>query len=381
MRAVIRAWMDEYRGILSDAGVMLIFFGAIAAYSIMYPIPYFSEVLRDVPVAVVDLDRSSLSRKLVRMIDANEYVRAADKTGNFESAKALMLAREVSGVVVIPADFSKKILRSEQSEVPVYLDGSYFLTYRQTLTGLMQAVGTLSAGIEIRRMEARGTHPVRAAAERDPLPMRSYALFNPSGGYASYIVPAVFLLLLQQSLLIGIGMRAGTAREQKPSRIRGPAPAEVLGKAAAYFSIYLIHAIYLFMILFRVYRFPQRADLGALAMVIIPFLAASIFLGLALSAVFKTRETSMLVLLCTSLPVLFLAGFAWPRESIPQWLQTLSLAVPSTGAIKAFLEISQMGADISQVAGETAILWILAAVYFAAACVLGSASRRRKDLL
>ena len=328
---------------------------------------------------MVDRDHSSLSRTLVRMIDANEYVRVTMRLCDLEAAKEKVFKREVGGAVVIPEGFSRSLLRGGQARVAAYLDGSYFLVYRQTLTGLVETCGTMSAGIEIRRMEAAGAATAQAEAARDPLPLRAYALFNPAGGYASYVVPAVLVLLLQQSLLIGMGMRAGTLREAgerksgNESHSGASAVPEVLGKAGAYMSIYLLHGVYIFLVLFRVYRFPQRADPFTLAMVIVPFLAACVFMGIAVTSFFRTREGSMLVLLCGSIPVLFMAGIAWPSQSMPLWLTWLSRAIPSTAGMDAFIRVNQMGASLYQVLDEVLLLWVLAGVYFITALVMSGA--------
>lgn len=375
MREFIRVWRDEYRNIFGDKGVLMIFFGAIFFYSIFYPLPYANEVLKDAPLAVVDLDHSSLSRQLARMVDAHESTRVAARAASQLEAEQLFFARKVHGILLIPHNFERTILRKEQSSVAVYSDASYFLLYQQVMTGVAVATGTLSAGIEIKRMQAGGVSEAQAKELRDPLQLVSVALFNPSGGYASYVVPAVLVMILQQTLLIGIGMLGGTARED---RERGAIPhpaaarnviAHVLGKSAAYFSIYLFNAAYYFIVLPRFYNFPQRINPLDLALLVLPFLLSVIFLGLSLATLFRHREASMLALMFTSLPALFLAGFSWPKESIPVWLRAVSYLLPSTSGTDGLLRINQMGASLQDVRFDVVVLWGLVALYFFMACL------------
>jgi ABC-2 type transport system permease protein len=375
MRELIRVWREEYRNIFTDKGVLMIFFGAIFFYSIFYPLPYAKEVLKDAPLAVVDLDHSSLSRQLTRMVDAHESTRVAAQAASQREAEQLFFARKVHGILIIPHDFERTILRKEQSSVAVYSDASYFLLYQQVMTGVTVATGTLSAGIEIKRMQAGGFSEAHAKQLRDPLQLVAVALFNPSGGYASYVVPAVLVMILQQTLLIGIGMLGGTAREGRgrpvpPHPAAGTVIAHVLGKSAAYFSIYLFNAAYYFVVLPRLYNFPQRIDPLDLALFVLPFLLAVIFLGLALATLFRHREASMLALMFTSLPALFLAGFSWPKESIPVWLRGLSYLLPSTAGTDGLLRINQMGASLQDVRFDVIVLWGLATLYFILACLL-----------
>lgn len=370
MKDIWRIWKQEYKNIFTDAGVMLIFFGAIIIYPIFYPIPYSDEVLKDVPIAVVDLNHSQLSRKLIRMIDANEFVNVSEESASMAEAKEHFYSGEVNGVVLIPADFSQKILLGEQAEVIAYTDASYFLFYRQTLTGILQSTATMSAGIEIQRMTAKGVTTEQAMAARDPLPLISNPLFNRSGGYATFVVPAVLILILQQTLLIGIGMLGGTAREKNSNHflvagINSKSGIRIiLGKTGAYFSLYLIHAIYYFGILFRYYDFPQRADLWQLILFNVPFLLSVIFIGIAISSLFRNREISMMILLFTSIPMIFLSGFSWPPEAIPSWLRIISFTLPSTAGIDGFLKLNIIGASFSDVISNWMLLWALVITYF-----------------
>lgn len=381
MKEFVRVLREEFRNIFADKGVLMIFFGAIFFYSIFYPIPYTNEVLKNVPVAVVDLDHSSLSRKLARMVDAHESTAVTAKPANLLEAEQLFFKRKAHGILIIPHDFERKILRKEQSTVTVYSDASYLLYYQQVMTGVGVAAGTLSAGIEIKRMQGGGFTEAQAKEARDPLPLISVALFNPSGGYASYVVPAVLVIILQQTLLIGIGMLGGTAREEREqtfpfaTRMPGSIVAMVLGKGAAYLSIYLFNAAYYFIVLPRLYRFPQRIDPLDLALFVLPFLLAVIFLGLTLSTLFRQRETSMLALMFTSLPALFLAGFSWPKESIPLWLRTVSYLLPSTAGTDGLLRINQMGASLHDVRFDVIVLWGLALLYFFLACIAKNRAR------
>jgi ABC-2 type transport system permease protein len=105
------------------------------------------------------------------------------------------------------------------------------------------------------------------------------------------------------------------------------------------------------------------------ALLTVPFLIATIFLGFTVRAFFTRRETAMQVILFTSLPLVFLGGFAWPVEALPAWVHRAASLVPGTSAIPAYLRLTRMGAGLADVTRETAVLWALAALYFPAACL------------
>jgi ABC-2 type transport system permease protein len=373
VKTFARAFIGEYRRIFGDIGAFLVLVAAIVFYAFFYPTPYTTEVLKEVPVVAVNLDQSDMSRRLVRMVDAHELIRISAEAGSLAEAEAMVRSGAAGAILVVPAQFEKKIRRGEQASVALYSDAAYILVYRQALTGAMEAVGTLSAGIEIRRLQAQGLPFDAAAASREPVGLVTRPLFNAAEGYATYVVPAVLVLILQQTLLIGIGLVGGTSREQrrKGAAVASERPATrpaalptVLGRALAYFLLYLVHLVFYFGIVFHVFGFPQRAAAIDLLRFATPFLLSAIFLALGTRTLFRTREMSMQVLLFTSLPAVFLAGFTWPVESMPRWLATFARVLPSTSAIPGFLRLSEMGATLQQVRTEWLFLWALCGVYF-----------------
>jgi ABC-2 type transport system permease protein len=371
---ILRTLFEEYRAILRDKGVLLIFLAGLAVYSLYYPLPYSQEVIRDVPVVAVDLDNSDISRKLMRWAQATEQVVFVHPTRDMAEARQRVINGDAAGILVIPRGFERDVLRGEQAAVSLYADACYFLIYRQIVTGLYSAAATLSAGIEIRRLTAAGLGEKHARMARDPVPLDTRPLFNPASGYATYVVPGVLVLIMQQTLLIGIGMLGGTRNE---SFADAPAPASgrpsyvalLIGRGAAYFSIYICYPIFYFAVVFRIFDFPRRGDMPTVLLFLVPFVLAVVFLGFALSALLRYREHSIPALIFTSMPAVFLMGFVWPNEAIPVWLRQIALLLPSTTGVVGFIRLNQMGASLHEVRFEWFTLWALCALYFSLAWI------------
>ncbi len=376
MRGFLRIWSGELGRIFKDPGSMLLLMFAVFFYSLFYPMPYGREVLKEVPIALVDLDRSAASRQLGRMIDATEEVSVAWRPRDLDEARQLCMDRKAYGLVVIPEGFERKVYRQERATVSVYADGGYFLMVRQVRGGVSRAVGTMSAGVEIKRLEASGMGAAAATASRAPLQLVSTALGNPAGGYGAYVVPAVFILILQQTLLAGISMLAGAPVRAENMVTAGVATA-VLGKAAAYLTLYLGHAAYYLVISPRIYGFRQQGDPVSLLIFVLPFLLSVIFLGLGVATLCADREVPMMVVVFSSLPLLFLSGFSWPPEAIPPWLRAVSWLVPTTAGIDGLLRINQLGAGWRNVTGDWLVLCGLACLYFPLACWSEARLRRQ----
>lgn len=387
---IIRSAIDEFRAIGSNKGALMVLGFAALLYAFFYPLPYMPQVARDMPVVVVDQDRSAMSRQLIRMADAADQVDVVEIVHSEREAEQRLSAGDAYGVFVIPRDFERSILRGERVIVGIYGDASYFLVYSQIATGLAQATGTMSAGIEIRRLQASGYGEASAYERRDPLPLTVYPLYNETGGYGDYVVPAVLILILQQTLLVGIGVLVGTRREDEHTREAedptGASPTAapfrpnlarawsntqlMLGRALAYMTIYTVHiAIYL-LVVYRIFDFPQRGNIADIYLFLLPFLLAVTFLGMALASLFRERETAIQILLFTSLPAVFISGFSWPPEALAPWIKYLAATLPSTPAIDGFLRLNQLGASLYHVKGSWIHLWILAGAYFMLALLL-----------
>lgn len=375
----------ELLAIFKDTGALLILFLALIIYPVIYGIAYKKEVLRDIPVAMVDMDGTASSRLLTRMADATEEMNVTYRVGSLLEAEQLFFEGKVGGVLMIPADFEKKVMSGQQASVSVYSDAGYFLAYKQTLTGAMQSMGTFSGGIEVRRLMAKGSGLEQAIVQRDPVALNTVMLFNPSGGYNSFIIPGLIMVILQQTLLIGIGLLGGTDQELGRFRFavphnlkRGGVIPVVVGKAGAYFVLYLANIIITQVWVYHWFDLPDKASFLPAMALIVPFLLAVIFLGMALSTFFSRREHSILFVVFLSPIVLFLSGLSWPASAIPQWLHTLAHLFPSTVMVPAWLRVRTMGAELHHVGGAFLFLTLQAVVYFGLAVALYYRAGTRK---
>ncbi len=375
MKAFFENILLELRVIFTDSGVLLVMVAAVIIYAFVYPLPYAREVLREVPVVVIDEDQSVLSRKLIRMVDASTLVRVNGYTVSIQEAGSRISAGKDAALLVVPRGFEENLLQGKPAHVSTYVDATYFLVYRQATTGLVGSIRTLSAGIAVRRFQARGLPYEKALVDRSPLAFIGRPLFNPHQGYATYIVPGVFILLLQQTMLIGVGMLAGTRRE-KPltealgNTLGGHIGLRIFSRTAACMILYYVHVLFIYGVAYRIWDFPRTSGLGTIALFLLPFLAACALLAQALAALFKTREMAMVMLVWSSMLAVLVSGFSWPVESIPHWLRAASMLIPSTPTVGGMLRLTQMGASFQHILNEWVWLWALCGLYFVLAWLM-----------
>jgi ABC-2 type transport system permease protein len=359
------AMFAEWRRILNDRGALGLMVLAPILYGFLYPQPYLGQVLRGIPIAVVDQDGTELSRELVQTLNADEAVRVAVRANTLAEAQAALARRDVFAILGIPKDTERYVLKGETARLAAYVDSAYFLLYNRTWQGITEAAGAVSGAVAARGARSDGSLAHAALIRNSPVELVSEPLFNPTGGYASYIVPAAFVLILQQTLLMGSATLGGVAFEQggrEARRRRGGARA-ILGQGLAHLCLAMPGVALYLIILPRVYGFSTLGSPLDLLLMAIPFLLAVSFLAQFVGEWFRRRESAVLVFLATSLPLFLLVGVSWPVEAIPDALRTVSRAFPSTSAIDGLVRINQMGASLHDVSRDWITLWVLAGVY------------------
>jgi ABC-2 type transport system permease protein len=379
MNEVLTVFSHEIRRILTLRPAFSVLIVGSVFYAMFYPRPYLNEALRNVPIAVVDGDGTSISRELARRIDATSDVAVRMVLPDLVSAEREVYARKIFGILMIPKNFERDLLHGRASPVALYADASYFLLYQRVFGAVAAVAQTLGAEVEATRLIGFGVDPVLAGAASDPMRLTTVPLFNPEGGYATYVLPGAFVLILQQILLMAVGL-LGTLPGADPARNAiGPPPgpfSTIAGKMAAYLALEAMMLPLYLIALPWFYGVPRLGGVILILFFAVPFVLSVSGLGLVVAAIFKNPLSVQLVLAAVGLPFFFLAGFAWPTEAIPPAEHVASLLVPSTSAINGFVRLAQFGAPLADVRSELLTLWGLAFCYGGGVWILEVRRRR-----
>ena len=375
VRDMCYIWTKEMRQTVTDEGVLIFFLLVPILYPLLYSWAYSNELVREVPVAVVDLSHSHQSREFIREFDATPDAKVAYYCNSLDEARALVGKQVVHGVLYFPTDFQTNVLRMEQSHVGVYCDMSLMLAYKAIFQSAQAVASNMSSKMQI---ALSGNYTDREdQISTKPLEFEEVPVFNPTGGYGWFLIPGVLILIIQQTMLLGIGLAAGTARESNRYHDLVPVSRHyngifriVLGKSMAYFMIYAVIAAYLTIIVPRLFGFTSLLSGAPLLALMVPYILSCIFFGMMLSCLVRYRENVILLVVFTSLPFLFLSGISWPQSSIPGAWRSIATLLPSTFGMRGFIRINGMGATLSDIRLEYQALWVLTIVYFFATCLV-----------
>lgn len=379
--------VTEFKSIFFNKSILTVMIIGPLIYCFLYPQPYTEEVLSNITVGVVDQDNSTLSRELIRHIDATKEVNTSVKLSSMHEAEKKLKSHDINGILLIPFDFEKNILKGESSPISFYGDASYILIYNNAATALNNVTLDMNSHISIDRQIAQGVDASIAKSGSLPFSFNNIALFNPQSGYATYALPPVFILILHQLLFIGILLTTFSSKKATEKLIIAsqemisPMVQTLLflaGKTIVYVAIYLVMFIFYMIMLVNWYHIPNLANYTNILVVALIFLLTTIAFAFALSALVKHIEDVFLLMIPISILLFFSSGLSWPQELIPSVITFIANLFPAVPSMIASVKLNQMGTPLYLIWPQIMHLILLASAYFAIA--IGLYYRRFKRI-
>lgn len=359
----------EIQTIMKDGGVVMFFIIVPIAYPILYSWMYNNEGVKEVPTVFVDQSHSFLSRTFIRNCDATDGIKVVKVVSSLNDAQELQRQQECHAIVLLPENFAQQINRGEQGTVLFYADLSGMFYYKGVYSALTDVSLEIGKDIKISRMKTYTDKDESIASS--PLEYESVSLFNPQNGYGTFILPAVLILIIQQTMILGVGMLSGTRHERRvytgriiTKRTVIGGFANTLGRSFSYFFIYIATTAYTLLLIPHIFKLVQLADSSTLIPFLLPYLLSVTFFSMLISRFVKERESIILLMVFTSMPFLLLSGISWPTNALPGFWKVISWCIPSTSGINGFVKINSLGANLNDIRPELIALWSQVVVYF-----------------
>ncbi len=380
----ISTWFRDFWGIFthelklifSDSGVMIIFFLAGLAYPLLYNVMYLNGILNETPIAVVDNADCSASRRFAREVDATRECAVKYHCINVLEAQELMKEGKIRGYLYFPSDYGDKLARLETATLSVYADMSSFLYYKNILMASNMVMLNEVGSIQMERYAAAGFSGEQAASLVQAIPYEENNPYNRAFSYSLFLLSAILLVIVQQTLFYGMSMLVGTAREENrsfatlPDRLEGHGVVRVvLGRGLAYWLIYMGIAIYIATIVPAIFGLPQRGNFWDILLLLLFFVTDCVMFSMTWSALITRRESVFLLFLVVSPICLFLTGFSWPTTAFPEFWKWFSYLFPTTFGCQSFINLNTAGGDLWT--SHTQMFWmtVQTIVYFCTACI------------
>ena len=389
--AFIEQWLKDFWGIcchewkliVHDGGVLIIFTIGALGYPLLYNLMYKNGVLEDVAIAVVDNADCSESRRYIREVDATRELEVAYRCATMAEAERLFQQRKVNGIIYFPKDFGERLARMETATLSIYADMSSFLYYKNLMMGshfvMLHEIGE----IQIERYAAAGFTEEQSMQLVSAIPYEENNPYNRTFSYTIFFLSAALLMVVQQTMFYGMTMLAGTQREEHhsfallPSHLEGVGIGRVvLGRGFAYGLLYLAIGMYIAFIVPAIFDFPQRGSFWDILVLLLFFITDCVFFCSTWSSFITRRETVFILLLVMSPVAMFLTGFSWPTSSFPFVWKCFSYLLPSTFGCQAFINLNTAGGDLTTVRPQIIAMTVQGAIYYLTASLAVYAENR-----
>lgn len=373
-QSIYHAWLREFRNIWREQGAILFFLFLPLAYPVLYSLIFNPELVRDVPVVVVDQDHTARSRELVRRFNAAQAPRVIGYAADMSEARHAFNQRACFAILQIPKGFEARIGRGEKAIAPLYCEMSLLLRYRALLFAATPVAQSMNAEIQAADIDALGAEPMLAAGTG--MEIVGVDLGNLNCGFDSFIMPGVMILILQQCIILAVGL-VGGARRDKANLGTDPVSSRttsmlgtLIGRTLTYLTIMVLPIIWLTHFVSVIFQFPMMGDTLEIFAFLLPMALASIALGLCVQVFCAERESIIIIWVATSLLFLFLSGLTWPLYAQPPLWRTVASLIPTTWGVNGFILMNANGASLAEVGDMYRNLWILAGAYFLMAWAL-----------
>jgi ABC-2 type transport system permease protein len=355
----------EFKMFWQNKILRLLFIGAPLLYGILLGYVYGKGKVTDLPIIVVDEDRSEMSSKALQMFEDNEVLNIAALLYDQNNLSQIAIEKEASCVVIIPKGFEKMVLTKKYPEVVTIVNASNVLTANYASSALQLCLGTLKVGVQMETLRKQGTPENLIGSQYEPFKTTFIKKYNRSTNYMYFLWPGVLAAVLQQVLLLGLALsfaaefEHGTFKKlvQKCPSMFKLIWVKIIPYMIMSFGLWILY--WLFTLWFRI---PLYDNLFPLTIIAGIFVLVVSFMGILVSIMVPSQLKATEILMVIATPSFILSGFTWPLSQMPVWVQGVANIIPLTHFLRAFRILIIEEGTFSQTFGTISNLLIIGSI-------------------
>ncbi len=368
-KSIKSVFNNELKIVVSDHSILLTVVIAPLLYAFFLGSIYLNKDIDQIRFAVVDYDNSKTSRMLTRLLSASQKIEMAGYLEDYGDGVKKMMNLEIEGFLVFTDGFEKELMKMEGANLKLYLNTTRFLPSNDLNMVVNKVMLTVGSGIRLKYYEVNGINPRRAMQLINPLLAEVKPIYNTTNSYGGFLLPGLFFLILQQTLLIGLGESVSRDNEKgKLTSYLNNSPFGILnyifGKTGYYIFLYLAYLLIFTAVIFPFFGLPVAGSVVSIFVVGTTFLITVMLLTMLIGTFIKSQVRMMEVLAFSSYPFFLLSGYSWPISAMPQPLQWLAAIIPTTPMMEAMKRLYVMGGNWNDVTNQFQHLVILMLLTF-----------------
>ncbi|MFI5385161.1 MAG: ABC transporter permease [Fimbriimonadales bacterium] len=359
--------IKELRQMRRDRRLIMMVVGMPILQLLLYGYAVSTDI-RHLRTVVCDLDGSSQSRDIVRSVMASpEYFDIVDNVSTVKEAQADLDSGRAQVVIVIPARYSRDIVKRQPATLQVLLDGSD--PNAGTIAGsyLGKIVAAQARTILLSRVQAAGLGQLASAGVDD----RVQVWYNPTLQSSFTMVPGVVCLIASNLTIILSALAIVREREIGTIEQLLVTPIKswelMLGKLIPYLLMGFVNILVVLGLAVALFGVPMRGSLSFMMGISVLFMVGSLGMGLLISTLSRNQMQATQVASLVIMPNMMLSGFIFPVANMPAWLQPVTYLLPMRYYLTSVRGIMMKGNGYGELRTEIWALSLLSAVIFLAA--------------
>ncbi|WP_374403023.1 ABC transporter permease [Niveibacterium sp.] len=282
---------------------------------------------KHLPTVVVAEEQSAFARSLSAALTVSDYFDIVSTSATQADADHMLAEGSAQFALVIPADFSRKLIRGERAQILLDADAT-----DPTATGnAIAALNQLAPAALARDLSGPLAAHLAAPAPFDVVVQRRY---NPDGLTAWNVVPGLMGVILTMTMIMMTGLaltrevERGTMENLLATPVR---PVEVMvGKVLPFILIGFVQVVLILLAARLLFKVPFVGGMSLLLFGVLVFIAANLVVGITISSVARNQMQAMQMTFFFFLPSMLLSGFMFPFRGMPAWAQFIGEALPLT---------------------------------------------------
>jgi ABC-2 type transport system permease protein len=273
------------------------------------------------------------------------------------------------GIVIIPSGFEKQQKKKLQSKIHVATNNTRFMVASDINRAVADIISNYGYTSTTETFQKAGFSTDQAKKMAEPIHPVVVNCFNITESYGDAMIAALFIIILQQSLLIGVALSMAAENEDKAIPVllktsKNSPFVLLLGKGCLYLLLYASYVVFYFTFHAQLYKVPFFGSYTALSVLFMLLFPVIIIMGLFFGSFFKTRLMALIVLMVSAYPIFLVSGYAWPFQSLPPFLQYAAELLPSTPFFSAYTVCTKMGGALVEIIPQILHLIVLTAIYY-----------------
>ncbi len=349
-RLIWKSVKKEAELVVNDHSILLVLLAAPLLYFILMGSTYIKKDEEKVSIGVVDQDLTKSSKSFLNKIDATQKVAITHAYTDLSEAKDGLSKFEVQGIVSIPKDFEKKLKKKESSPIGLILNNTKFLSSNDINKAVNLVAMEYALDSRQKYFESNGINPSLAELKANPIVSQVNAVYNPTNNYGNFLLPVLLLLILHQTLLIGLSESVASDRKKQVMQIAFKESNQnflnyIVGKLGFYLFLYAAYMLFTFSVAFPYFDLPIHGNFITLLAVSSIFLTTTLLYGWFISSFFSSQVIAMEIMAFTSYPVFLITGVTWSLDQMPLLLQLVSKLIPLQPFFEFIKRHAIMGVD------------------------------------